>query len=157
MTDEPNPEPEVEPEHVGADLPQPADQSEEPEAEPPHRDEEVSPNGDTFPREYVEKLREENARYRTRAQTADEAAQRLLAATIASTTTGILADPTDLPAGDYLDGDGWPDPDLIRTAAETLVASKPHLGDRRPRGNIGQGAASEAATVDLAGILRSRA
>lgn len=134
----------TEPEEVAPDEVEP----EEPE---------VDPDGDTFPRSYVEKLRDENARYRTRATKADEAAQRLLAATVASTTTGILADPTDLPDGEYLDGDGWPDPDLIRTAAETLVASKPHLADRRPRGSIGQGASPAAGEVDLAGFLRSRA
>lgn len=115
------------------------------------------PEGDTFPREYVEKLREENARYRTRAGKADEATARLLAATVKEATAGILTDPTDLPDGDYLDGDGWPDPDAITIAARDLVEAKPHLADRRPRGNIGQGASPDPGQASLADMLRSRA
>ena len=50
---------------------------------------------ETFPREYVEQLRNENARYRQRAQQADELAHRLHVEL--ARATGRLADPTDLP------------------------------------------------------------
>lgn len=118
----------------------------------------VEPESETFPREYVERLRQESAGYRTRAQRADALAERLMTATVREATAGILADPTDLPASDDLLGeDGMPDPERIRTAANALVGRKPHLADRRPRGDADQGARPPAADVDLAGILRSRA
>lgn len=117
-----------------------------------------TPEDETFPRSYVEDLRRENAEQRTRAKRADDLAARLLTGTIASATAGILADPTDLPhSDDLLDGDGYPDPAKIEQAARDLAARKPHLADRRPRGDVGQGATAEAATVDLAGMLRARA
>src|SRR5690625_3540572 len=57
---------------------------------------------DTFPREYVEKLRDENAKYRQRAQRSDDLAQRLHEALVAA--TGRLQDPTDLAFNeDHLD------------------------------------------------------
>lgn len=113
---------------------------------------------ETFPREYVQKLRRESAGYRARAQRADEAARRLLALTVREATSGILADPTDLPLdGDLVDDDGWPDPEKIKAAAEELVQRKPHLGDRRPRGDVGQGARPDTQPVNLAELIRRRA
>ena len=121
-----------------------------------------TPPGDeetTFPRRYVEELREESARYRARAQTAEEASARLMALTIASATREILADPTDLPISDELtDEEGWPDPEKIRAAAEDLAARKPHLRVRRPSGDIGQGAREEPpAPFSLMDALRGTA
>lgn len=113
---------------------------------------------ETFPRDYVEQLRAEAAEARVRAKRADDLARRLLEATVREATTGILADPTDLPVGDDLyDEDGYPDPDTVRTAATELVERKPHLADRRPTAPVEQGARDEADGVNLAGILRSRA
>lgn len=128
-------------------------------------DSDVSPDGDTdpetFPRAYVQQLREENARYRQRAGRADEAVQRLLEATVANAVRDHLADPSDLltfvDETELVDGDGWPDPDKITAAAESLAASKPHLAPRRPRGDIGQGAAPSSESVNLAAIMRARA
>ena len=60
-----------------------ADESSTDEAEP-----------DTFPREVVEKLRQENGKYRQRAQQADTYATRLHTELVRA--TGRLADPTDL-------------------------------------------------------------
>lgn len=127
--------PEPTDEVTSADLPE-NDAAEEPE---------------TFPREYVEKLRQENGRYRQRAQRGDVYAQRLHVELVRA--TGKLADPTDLPFNDnHLD-----DPDALAAALDDLLARKPHLGSRRPTGEIGQGALPSAITVDLAAILRQRA
>lgn len=105
----------------------------------------------TFPREYVQNLRDENARYRQRARTADDLSTRLHLELVRA--TGRLADPSDLP---YDEGH-LEDVDILDAAIDDLLARKPHLASRRPTGDIGQGATGEAASVDLAGILRSRA
>lgn len=107
---------------------------------------------DTFPRSYVERLRDENAKYRQRAQRSDELAERLHRELVAR--TGRLADPADLPFDEsHLD-----DPEALAEAVDELIAAKPHLASRRPTGSVGQGVTSGASTtVDLAGILRSRA
>lgn len=107
---------------------------------------------DTFPRSYVERLRDENAKYRQRAQRSDELAERLHRELVAR--TGRLADPADLPFDEaHLD-----DPEALAEAVEELLAAKPHLASRRPTGSVGQGVLSGTpTTVDLAGILRSRA
>lgn len=107
---------------------------------------------DTFSRSYVEKLRQEAAGYRVRAQRTTELEQRLHAALVAA--TGRLADPSDLefdPA--HLD-----DEDALSAALGELLARKPHLASRRPRGDVGQGVTSASSgTVDLAALLRARA
>lgn len=107
---------------------------------------------DTFPREYVEKLRDENAKYRQRAQRADTLAQRLHEALVAA--TGRLQDPSDLAFNEeHLD-----DPEALQAAIEDLLARKPHLASRRPLGDIGQGVTNgNTGDVDLAALLRSRA
>lgn len=119
---------------------------------------ETEESGGAFARAYVERLRAENAEHRTKAKRADELAARLLAATVASATAGILADPTDLPAGDDLyDDDGFPDADRITEAAKELVSRKPHLADRRPSGPVEQGPRDQPADVSLARIMRTLA
>lgn len=106
---------------------------------------------DTFPRDYVEKLRDENAKYRQRASRADDLAHRLHTALV--TATGKLHDPEDLP----FDEEHLDDPEAMSAAVDDLLARKPHLASRKPVGNIGQGASGSTSTVDLAGLLRSRA
>lgn len=106
---------------------------------------------DTFPRDYVEKLRDENAKYRQRAQQVDEYAERLHTALTAS--TGRLQDPSDL----SFDQSHLDDPEALETAIQELLANKPHLASRKPSGNIGQGVTKTTDTIDLAGLLRSRA
>lgn len=106
---------------------------------------------DTFPREYVEKLRDENAKYRQRAQQVDSLAARLHTELVRA--TGRLADPTDLP----FDAEHLDDPDGLSHAVDTLLAAKPHLAARKPFGDIGQGATGSRANVDLAAILRQQA
>ena len=105
---------------------------------------------DTFPREYVEKLRDENAKYRKRAQRSDELANRLHTALVEA--TGSLQDASDLPFDEsHLD-----DPEALQQAIDELLAAKPHLAARRPRGDVGQGQTGTSNTVDLAEMLRAR-
>ena len=112
---------------------------------------------DTFPREYVEKLRKESAGYRERARQVDEVeqradglARRLHAALVAA--DGRLADPTDLqfdPA--HLDSE-----DSLKSAIADLVTAKPHLKARRVTGDIGAGARGSTGgpKADLIEIMR---
>ena len=137
------------------------EQIETPEAEAPEQETTPTPEEpateptdeeqDTFPRDYVEKLRDENAKYRQRAQKADDLAHRLHNALTAA--TGRLQDPSDLEYDEsHLD-----DPEALETAITELLAKKPHLGSRKPTGNIGQGVNSSTDAVDLAAMLRARA
>ena len=113
--------------------------------------EEPTEEQDTFPRDYVEKLRDENAKYRQRAQKADELARRLHNALV--TASGRLQDASDLEYDEsHLD-----DPEALETAISELLAKKPHLGSRKPAGNIGQGVSSSTDAVDLAAMMRARA
>lgn len=123
-----------------------------PDAEDVTTDDSPEEEPDTFPRSYVEELRQENGKYRQRAQKTDELVQRLHTSLVAA--TGRLADPSDLEFNEaHLD-----DEEALNAAVEDLLARKPHLGARKPRGDVGQGITSGSSdTVDLAGLLRSRA
>lgn len=124
---------------------------EEPAGENAQEPEPTDEEPDTFPREYVEKLRDENAKYRQRAQKVDDYAQRLHGALVAA--TGALQDADDLPYDEsHLD-----DPEALQSAIQELLEKKPHLGSRKPSGNIGQGVSQTTDTIDLAAMLRSRA
>lgn len=108
---------------------------------------------DTFPREYVEKLRKEAGDARTRAKRADELAAALWAAQVAA--TGQLADPSDLPMPEGADP---LDPEAASTAVAELLAVKPHLAARVPRGFVGQGQTpTPPAPRSLGGLLRGAA
>lgn len=122
-----------------------------------HGDDDGNPGDDnagnepeTFPREYVEKLRDENARYRQRAGKADELSKRVHRLMVER--TGRLADPDDL----AFDEEHLDDEDALTAALDDLLAHKPHLAARRPRGDIGQGIGDSGPT-DLAAILRRAA
>lgn len=106
---------------------------------------------DVFTRDYVEGLRDENAKYRQRAARADDLAARLHTELVRA--TGKLADPSDLP----FDADHLTDTGKMVAAIDELLTRKPHLGSRRPVGDIGQGASPSTGTVDLAAILRGKA
>lgn len=129
------------------------------EETPPSPDEEstkspeefVDDEPDTFPREYVEKLRDENAKYRQRAGQADDLAERLHHALVKA--TGRLMDPSDL----EFDESHLKDSQELTASIDDLLKEKPYLGKRTPKGDIGQGASGASDTVDLAGMLRSRA
>ena len=106
---------------------------------------------ETFPREYVVKLRDENAKYRQRAQHTDDLAHRLHEALVAA--TGRLADPSDLAFDEaHLD-----DADTLNAALDDLLTRKPHLATRRLNGHIGQGLSDPTTTVSLADLLRAGA
>lgn len=103
-----------------------------------------------YKRADLEKLRQENGRYRQRAQRGDEYARRLHTELVRA--TGKLADPTDLTFDEaHLEGDN------LSRAIDDLLTRKPHLASRRPVGEIGQGPSPSAGTVDLAAILRGKA
>lgn len=105
---------------------------------------------EAFSRSYVEALRAENGKHRTRAKSLSE---KLISAYAAQ--TGRLHDPTDLAATDDLLGeDGVPDPERIKDAVEGLIKAKPHLARIRPVGNVGQGSTTEG-TTDGAGAFAS--
>jgi hypothetical protein len=106
---------------------------------------------ETFPREYVVRLRQEAADHRVRASDRDALAERLHTALTAA--TGRLQDPSDLAYDDAHLGD----PDALTSAVDELLARKPHLASRRPSGDVGQGATGGPEAVDLAGMLRARA
>ncbi|MCH5641435.1 hypothetical protein [Gordonia sp. ABSL49_1] len=102
---------------------------------------------ETFPRKYVEDLRQENGKWRQKAQRADDLATRLHAALVAA--DGRLQDPTDLPFDEtHLDGDN------LTTAIDELIVRKPHLKTRRVLGDVGQGETTSTSSVDLAALMR---
>ena len=106
---------------------------------------------ETFPKEYVVKLRDEAAKYRQRAADRDTLAERLHGALVAA--TGRLADPSDIAFDDsHID-----DPEALTAAIDDLLTRKPHLATRKPSGDVGQGATGTADPVDLAGLLRRNA
>lgn len=111
-------------------------------------DSESESEPDTFDRAYVEKLRQENGKYRQRAQRADNLAHRLHTALVEQ--TGKLADASDLPFDEkHLD-----DADSLTAAIDALISAKPHLAARRIAGDIGQGASKPSDGVNLLNILR---
>lgn len=130
------------PEDAPVDANAPEDATQEPEEDP-----------ESFPREYVQKLRQEAADARVKAKDRDDIAGRLHTAMVAA--TGRLADPTDLP----FDEANLDDPEALRAAIDALLEAKPHLASRKPVGDVGQGnrGSAQAGNVDLAAILRSRA
>lgn len=106
--------------------------------------------GDTFPRAYVEKLRKEAADARVKAQKSEELAGALWAAQVAA--AGRLADPTDLPMPEGADP---LDADAVTAAVDELLARKPHLASRVPRGNAGQGLVEESHPFSLTSMIRN--
>ena len=111
---------------------------------------ETPAEGDTFPRAYVEELRQESAGYRTRVRDLEQQLHRLQVE-----QTGALADPADLP----FDASHLESPEALQAAIEELLAAKPHLKARRFAPNAAaQGARSGASgSVDLLGMLRANA
>ncbi|MDG4667813.1 hypothetical protein [Mycobacterium sp. 236(2023)] len=107
-------------------------------------------DGETFPRSVVERLRQENGRYRQRAQQADAYAQRLHTELVRA--TGRLADPSDLP----FDAEHLDDAETLTAAIDALLTDKPHLASRRPAGDIGQGnRGGSSEPFSLLGTLKS--
>ena len=118
--------------------------------------------GDTFPREYVEKLRTEAAGHRTKAKEAEGKVETAVAEAVKPLQerifgllvagTGRLADPTDLPFNPEL-----LDEAALNSAIDALLAAKPHLAKRKVQGDVGQGTGKVEEAFSLAGILGARA
>lgn len=126
---------------------EPADQ--EQPVDPP-TEETTTPADDSFPREYVEELREENKRYRLKAKSAEELQTRLHEALVR--LDGRLADPTDLKfSEDYLNN-----PDALADAITDLVARKPGLKAQQFSGDVGMGkrGSAQKPPADLISIIR---
>lgn len=116
-----------------------------------------TPEGETFSRSYVEKLRKESAKYRDRAKQVDEItaerdglARRLHAALVAA--DGRLADPTDL----EFDAAHLEDGQALAKAVGDLIARKPGLRSRKIGGDVGAGkrGTPKNREVDLINIIR---
>lgn len=123
---------------------------ETPEGTDPKSEPDDEPDTIVYKRADLEKLRQENGKYRQRAQRADDLAHRLHIELVRA--TGRLADPTDLTFDEgHLEGDN------LSRAIDELLSLKPHLASRRPVGEIGQGVSPATGTVDLAAILRGKA
>lgn len=104
----------------------------------------------------VRRLRDEAGEQRVKGRRADTLAQRLVTAYAAETR--LLADPSDLPYdAALLDDEGLVDEEKVRAAVDDLIAAKPHLASRTPRGDVEQGARDDSVDVSLAGLLRAGA
>jgi hypothetical protein len=122
------------------------------ETQPTEETPDVETEPETFDREYVQKLRTENAKYRTRAQQTDDLGRRLHAELVKA--TGRLADPVDL----AYDEEHLSDPEKLNAAIDALIEAKPHFKSRKPvGGDIGQGNRGPAAAPppSLLGHIRS--
>lgn len=137
---------------TGIDEPatEPTEPGEPQAAEPePAEPEPADENSDTFPREYVERLRRENQTYRDRAREAESTAWRAL---VESTGLVINADEVPRPDGAALTLDG------AETAASEAIGARPYIAARRARGNIGQHEGPGASSaVSLSSLLRQGA
>lgn len=102
----------------------------------------------TFSREYVEELRGEAAKYRTRAKHTEQIERRLHDALVR--LDGRLHDASDLEFDPKrLEGDG------VGAAITALLEAKPHLAKRAPSGDVGAGVRGEVdAAPDLISIMR---
>ena len=115
-----------------------------------HNSESGTNEPDTFPRDYVEKLRRESAGYRERAKRVDELERRLHVALVRA--DGRLADPEDL----EFNAEHLEDADALEAAITDLVDRKPGLRSRKYGGDVGAGKRGTANTkpVDLIELMR---
>lgn len=131
------------------EVPTPADMPQkqaEPTGEQPA--DEQADEHTTFSREYVEELRGEAAKYRTRAKHTEQVERRLHEALVR--LDGRLHDASDLDFDPKrLEGDG------VEAAITALLEAKPHLAKRAPSGDVGAGVRGEVdAAPDLISIMR---
>lgn len=102
----------------------------------------------TFSKEYVQELRDEAAKYRTRAKRTENLEQRLHDALVK--LDGRLQDASDL----QFDADRLEEEGGIEDAITALIENKPHLAKRVPSGNVGAGAGDVDGAPDLISIMR---
>ena len=128
---------------VANETPAPVKQTPADEAQQTPADEHT-----TFSREYVEELRGEAAKYRTRAKHTEQVERRLHDALVR--LDGRLHDASDLEFDPKrLEGDG------VEAAITALLEAKPHLAKRAPSGDVGAGVRGEVdAAPDLISIMR---
>ncbi|MFB1297335.1 hypothetical protein ACAG24_017635 [Mycobacterium sp. pW049] len=109
----------------------------EPESDPKHEDHPEADDAETFPREYVEKLRKESKGYRERAKTAEANLDATLRELFRFKVerNGKLADPEDL----KYDAELLADDDALDAAVDDLLAKHPHYAKRKVGGTVGQG------------------
>ena len=129
-----------------ADMPQ--KQAEPTDEQPAEQPGEKADEHATFSREYVEELRGEAAKYRTRAKHTEQVERRLHDALVR--LDGRLHDASDLDFDPKrLEGDG------VEAAITALLEAKPHLAKRAPSGDVGAGVRGEVdAAPDLISIMR---
>lgn len=130
---------------------QPATPADMPQKQAEPTDEQPAEQADehtTFSREYVEELRGEAAKYRTRAKHTEQVERRLHEALVR--LDGRLHDASDLDFDpERLEGDG------VEAAITALLEAKPHLAKRAPSGDVGAGVRGEVdAAPDLISIMR---
>lgn len=137
------------------ETPEPVDTAEPVDGESPHGVE-TDAEGETFTREYVERLRAEAAAHRVKAKRTDDANARLTASYAAA--TGRLVDVDALPyTEDLLGDDGLVDPERVAAAVDTLVQAKPYLARRTPTTPISQGVRTDVAEPPgLFSLIRDR-
>lgn len=118
-------------------------------------DDEDQQDGDTFPRAYVQRLRDRSAGYRTRARELEARTTSLERDLFTERVRAldVLADPADLPfSAELLD-----DPDALAGAVEELARSKPHYrkrGTTTPDATGARDRNRDTGTVSLTGIMR---
>ena len=116
------------------------------EDQSPALDADDNEQADTFSREYVEQLRQENAGHRTKLRGVQERLHRVLVE-----QTGQLADPADL----QFDAGHLDDADALAAAIEQLLTARPHLRARRfDPGAAAQGPKADDGQVNLAELMR---
>ncbi|ROR53281.1 hypothetical protein EDD41_0416 [Luteococcus japonicus] len=103
---------------------------------------------ESFPREYVEKLRKEAADNRAKAKAAEALQHEVFGLRVAA--LGKLHDASDMPFDPAL----LEDPDKLAQAVDELVTRKPYLARQVVAGSIGQGAAPATPSVSLIDALR---
>lgn len=147
----PTPTPTDDAETPDASAPDPSAQ---PDDAPDATTDDDDDTAESFPRDYVEKLRGESHRYRKRAQAAEATAGELSAALWSASVaaTDQLADPADLP----MPADADPlDAEAVAAAVADLLERRPHLAARRARGDVGaHERGDDADPVSLAALLR---
>lgn len=114
---------------------------------------------DTFPREYVEKLRKESQGLRDRLREAEdttaskdeelEQVRRQLHKALVNADGRLV----DADALEYSE-DHLSDPEALAAAVAELLASKPYLSAKRFQGTVRQGAEPVSAPVSLTALLR---
>lgn len=101
-----------------------------------------------FSKEYVQELRDEAAKYRTRAKRTENLEQRLHDALVK--LDGRLQDASDL----QFDPDRLEEEGGIEDAITALIENKPHLARRTPKGDVGAGVGDTDGTPDLISLMR---